>query len=121
MGMLDLITRPLRRLIGGDGSNRRVFDRDTVDARVTLALSGRMLECTVSDVSPGGAFLASLPEEIPIGTEGVLEVPETPIRADFRVVRHAPGGAGIVFLRDGVGAIVAGWTKGRSPAQDPQA
>ncbi|HYE49093.1 MAG TPA: PilZ domain-containing protein [Azospirillaceae bacterium] len=102
------------RFLPGNPANRRAFERQPVNTCVSLTLAGRTMECTISDVSPRGAFLSPMADEIKVGTEGVLEVPDSPVRAEFRIVRRTPSGVGVEFLRDGVGAIVAGWTKART-------
>jgi len=95
--------------------NRRAFDRMPVEARVLIRADGEEHVRSLTDVSPKGAFLS--PElRLPVGTPGIMELPQVGLTADFRIVRHANGGTGVEFVQDNVGAIVAGWTKGLSPA-----
>lgn len=105
--------RWLRNL--SSGRNRRTFDRDPVKADALLTVGDHVLVCRISDVSPGGAFL-SPPLDVPTGSEGVLRIPDVAIETPVRIVRMTPAGMGIEFVRDNVGAIIAGWTRGHSPA-----
>lgn len=95
--------------------NRRNFRRDQVQAEAVLRIGGREITCRISDVSPGGAFLSPV-LEVKVGAEGSLRLPQVPIDTPIRVVRSNKAGIGVEFLQANVGAIVAGWTRGRSPA-----
>ncbi|MEA1675152.1 PilZ domain-containing protein [Nitrospirillum sp. BR 11163] len=104
-------------------SNRRTYDRLSVDSHVQLSCGDVLVSCRIADVSAGGAFLVPDPD-LPIGTEGVLRLPGAPVAAAVRIVRRTDSGVGIEFLRDGVGAIVAGWVRavsGTGPAAQDDA
>lgn len=95
--------------------DRRTFTRDPVRAEATLAMGEVRLACHIADVSPGGAFLTPDPG-LPIGTEALLTLAQLSLETPVRVVRRTEEGVGIEFVAANVGAIVAGWTRGRSPA-----
>ncbi|MBB6251241.1 PilZ domain-containing protein [Nitrospirillum iridis] len=94
-------------------SNRRTYDRLSVDSEVQLSCGDAVVSCRIADVSAGGAFLIPRAPgaNLSIGTEGVLRLPGAPVAAAVRIVRHTDAGVGIEFERDGVGAIVAGWVR----------
>ncbi|MEE3622472.1 PilZ domain-containing protein [Nitrospirillum sp. BR 11752] len=112
----DGIKRVLSNLMGA--SNRRTYDRLSVDSQVQLSCGDVIVSCRIADVSAGGAFLTPGPD-LPIGTEGVLRLPGAPVAAAVRIVRRTDTGVGIEFLRDGVGAIVAGWVRAISGTHHP--
>ncbi|WP_184446414.1 PilZ domain-containing protein [Rhodospirillum centenum] len=97
--------------------DRREFERRSVGAAVRLWLDDVPTVCRIEDVSPGGAFLSPRLDAAD-GAVAVLEIPELLIRAEVRIVRSTPAGSGVEFLKDGIGAIVAGWVQGRSSATD---
>lgn len=94
--------------------NRRSFTRDAVDTDVVLTVGPTRYECQMRDVSPSGAFLSpALAAEI--GEEGMLNLPNVAIETPVRIVRRTPDGVGVEFVRDNIGAIIAGWSRGQSP------
>ncbi|SNS87251.1 MULTISPECIES: PilZ domain-containing protein [unclassified Azospirillum] len=97
--------------------NRRRYDRRPVYAPIHLHVGSDRFDCRISDVSASGALLTGAPS-LPIGTLLVLEVPAVGMQADARVVRQSAQGMGVAFTKEGVGAIIAGWLRGQSPA-DP--
>jgi hypothetical protein len=96
------------------GGNRRSWNRDPVSLAVNLHVGELCHGLQIADVSPAGAFLTPA-IDMPIGTPGILEIPGALIRAEVKIVRQTPTGVGVEFIADGVGAIVAGWTRGVSP------
>ncbi|WP_029014401.1 PilZ domain-containing protein [Niveispirillum irakense] len=94
--------------------NRRRYDRRNVACAVRLLVQDAGHDCLIRDVSPSGALLSGAPV-LPPGTPVILEIPAVALCAEARVVRNLPAGIAIEFSRDGVGAIIAGWTQGQTP------
>ena len=94
--------------------NRRRYDRRNVAYAVRLRVGETGHDCLIQDVSPSGALLSGAPILDP-GTRVMLEIPAVGLSAEARVVRNLPAGIAIEFSRDGVGAIIAGWTQGQTP------
>lgn len=105
----------LRTLLDKLRPNRRHYDRRPVAFAVRLQVADDQLDAVLLNVSPSGGLLQGT-ATLPIGTLLALEISQIGLRADARVVRHTPDGVGIAFSRDGVGAIIAGWASGQTPA-----
>lgn len=115
--MLSTTWQALKRLLGLKG-NRRDFDRTPVDTGAILRIGGQAYACHLVDVSVSGAFITPA-FDATLGGFAVLEVPQALIRADVRIVRRTDSGLALEFQADGVGAIVAGWSRGQSRAPEP--
>lgn len=114
--MVSTIWQALMRLLGVKG-NRRDFDRTPVDTGAILRIGGQAHACQLVDVSVSGAFITPVVEAT-VGGYAVLEVPQALIRADVRIVRRTDSGLALEYQADGVGAIIAGWSRGQSRAPD---
>jgi hypothetical protein len=100
----------LGQALVGNNVNRRQYRRYDVSEPVHVAADGKSFECSVDNVSTGGARLVpALP--IPVGSDVVMTHPSSTMIIAAKVVGGDPTSTRIAFDQPTAGAIVSAWMR----------